>query len=128
MKHLSSGNVKVNLSYWLANVRKTIDIVDLWKNIFWKLEPQSQPLIDNLREYLSLPSLSKKFSLKPEEFFIKRELFEDPALVVLKEELAKHKLKQKALEAKLDNLVFNQTGMKTQLDNMLQDQTELKTR
>jgi len=133
LKTVSSSVVEQNLANWLDNVRKQMDRVDLRRNIFRQIEPPRVPLIDDLPEFRGLASYNELFALKLEEIFVKREIYEAPTLKVLKEELASQRLKQEALEDKLESLAANQEeiqntqrGMQTQLDNVIQGQIEMK--
>lgn len=58
------------------------------------------------------------YSLEPKDLFVRRDVYENPALVVQRKELATQRLKQEAFKAKIDENVHTQSEMNSQQDEM----------
>jgi len=56
-----------------------------------------EPLIDDLPNFRALPCFNDFYALKPEELFVRKEIYEGPALEVLKKELNTQMLKARSL-------------------------------
>jgi len=72
-------------------------------------------MVDDLPDFQAFPLFTNFSRIRPEELFIRRGLYESPALKVLKEEireeLAAQRLKQEALEAQMGSIVIDQEVM-----------------
>jgi hypothetical protein len=88
-----------------------VDLVEHKRSARRQLETPKMPLVDDLPNYISLVFDSDIPPLKPEHFLIKKDLYENPALVVLKEETTTQRLKQEVLETKMEEIVQTQSTL-----------------
>jgi predicted nuclease with TOPRIM domain len=113
---------------------KFVDLIELRRSASRQLEAPKMPMGDDLEYYIPFVSFSNIPFLKPDNLFVRKNIFVNPALVVLKEELAAQRMKHEALEAKIEEIVQTQSTlvqshaeMKAQQDEMQQCQNTTST-
>jgi len=131
LNNLGTDYVEVNmtaLGCWFKEILKIVDVIELRRSASRHIEAPMVPLVDDLSDFKSLPPFSGLSFLKPKDLFVRRELYESPTLEVLKEELTTHRLKQEALEAKMEDIVVTQAEMKSRITKVREKQESMEAK